>query len=221
MQQSEIVAIVRIGEPHVLPARSGQARVARSGKTAVLRVRFQANARVGGREALNDGTAAVGRGIVYHDELPIGENLVLHIEDGIGDERLGAVHGHNNGEERGACRFTRIGRLGKTGRLHTCPGLHGHLVGTGQLRACTGLRSGFAGTYRCRSTHRLTFCPATHRKHAPSVHLTMHPMIHARAIALRYLAARLRRYARTAMKAMIPAQARPETTAPCTSSGEQ
>ena len=103
MQQGEIVAIVRVGEPHVGAARSGQARVACRGKAAVLRVRFQANARVGGSKALNDGAAAIGRGIVYHNKLPIRENLVLHVEDGIGNVRLGAVHGHNDREEGSVC----------------------------------------------------------------------------------------------------------------------
>ena len=41
------------------------------------------------------------------------------------------------------------------------------------------------------------------------------------AVPMRYLASRLRRTALTTMKATMPTQTKPETTAPCTNSGEQ
>ena len=47
LQEREVVAIVRIGKPHVTPLRRRKPRVTRRGKPAVYLVRNDANARIG------------------------------------------------------------------------------------------------------------------------------------------------------------------------------
>ena len=109
LQKREVVAIVRVGEPHEAPLCRRKPRVARRRKPTIHFVRNDTNARIGFGKTLRHRQAVIGRAIVHHDGFPIGEELVLQIAQSIGQVRLRVVGGQDYGEEGLACcHFARL-----------------------------------------------------------------------------------------------------------------
>ena len=101
LQKREVVAIVWVGEPHIAPIGSSKPRVACRRKPAVFLVRHDTNTRIGIGKALRHRQAIVRRAIIHRNSFPIGEQLVLQVEQSISQIRLRVVRGQDYGEEGG------------------------------------------------------------------------------------------------------------------------
>ena len=97
-EQDGVVGVVGIGEPQVASACLRHPRVARGRKSLVFAVVHDGDARIRACEALGDGGALVGRGIVDDDQLPILQGLLLHAFDCVRYVRFDAVCRHHDAD---------------------------------------------------------------------------------------------------------------------------